>query len=94
MRNALCAKNVCGPDAPYRVVPASASLQKTKTANGKSYVPDAIRDKRGSAIARLVKKSMDAIIARSISTGASAAPYDPRIGDVATWTGRRSYECR
>ncbi|MCT8161980.1 saccharopine dehydrogenase family protein [Pseudoruegeria sp. SHC-113] len=55
----------------------------------KSYVMDAWGDARGTAMARLVSVpvalAIEAVLAREIPAGVSAAPADPRL--VARWMG-------
>lgn len=55
----------------------------------KSYVMDAWGDARGTAMARLVSVpvslAVEAVLAREIPVGVSAAPHDPRL--VERWMG-------
>ena len=53
----------------------------------KSYVMDAWGDARGTAMARLVSVpvslAVEAVLARDIPAGVSAAPHDPRL--ITRW---------
>ncbi|MGC9418767.1 MAG: saccharopine dehydrogenase family protein [Rhodovulum sp.] len=85
----LWAENAYDADEPDRVV-LCVSLHVTRdgvTVYHKTYVMDAWGDARGTAMARLVSVpvalAVEAVLAREIPAGVTAAPDDPRL--VARW---------
>ncbi|WP_425051340.1 saccharopine dehydrogenase family protein [Psychromarinibacter sp. S121] len=87
----LWEKNAYDEDEPDRVV-LCVDLKAEdhgKPVYHKTYVMDAWGDARGTAMARLVSEpvalAVEAVIAREIPAGVSAAPKDPKL--VARWMG-------
>ena len=87
----LLAENAYDEGEPDRVilcVDLRAAMAGT-TVWHKSYVMDAWGDARGTAMARLVSipvaLAVEAVLAREIPAGVSAAPSDPRL--VERWLG-------
>lgn len=85
----LLAENAYDEDEPDRVV-LCVDLKAEKDGRPvwhKTYVMDAWGDERSSAMARLVSVpvalAVEAVLAREIPAGVSAAPSDPRL--VARW---------
>ncbi len=89
MSDQFWAEHAYETDEPDRVV-LCVGLKVSKggvAAYHKTYVMDAWGDARGSAMARLVSQTVglavDAVAARAIAPGVTAAPSDPRL--VKTW---------
>lgn len=85
----LLAENAYEEDEPDRVI-LCVALEATRDGAPKyhkTYVMDAWGDARGTAMARLVSVpvalAVEAVLAREIPTGVSAAPSDPRL--VTRW---------
>lgn len=83
----LLAENAYGEDEPDRVV-LCVALKAEKDGTPvyhKTYVMDAWGDARGSAMARLVSipvsLAVEAVLAREIPAGVSAAPANPKLVD-------------
>jgi saccharopine dehydrogenase (NADP+, L-glutamate forming) len=85
----LLAENAYAPGEPDRVV-LCVELEAQREGVAvwhKTYVMDAWGDARGSAMARLVSVpvslAVEAVLARAVPAGVSAAPADPRL--VRRW---------
>lgn len=91
MAEALLAENAYGPEEPDRVVLCVALRAEREGAPvwHQEWVMDAWGDARSSAMARLVSVpvslAVEAVLAREVPAGVTAAPSDPRL--VQRWMG-------
>ena len=91
MAEALLVENAYGPEEPDRVVLCVALRAEREGAPvwHQEWVMDAWGDARSSAMARLVSVpvslAVEAVLAREVPAGVTAAPSDPRL--VQRWMG-------